>query len=63
MEIAMTKNLAEFAVNELEKAIIEANHKMANAANKHYVNRLKAEMVQLLTNVEYSKYAEGRIGR
>lgn len=44
----MTKELAEFAVNELEKAIIEAQHKLANEANKHYVARLKREMVEML---------------
>jgi intergrase/recombinase len=45
----LTKELAEFAVNELEKAIIEAQHKLANQANKEYVARLKREMVELLS--------------
>lgn len=44
----LNKAQAEFAVNELETAIIEATHKLANEANQHYVNRLKAEMVQFL---------------
>lgn len=41
----MTKHDAELLVAQFERAVIEAQHKLANAANRAFVARLRAELV------------------
>ncbi len=44
----MTRQSAEAVVNKFEQAVIEAQHKFANAANKAFVTRLRNELIQML---------------
>lgn len=56
------KEVAEFAVNELEKAIIEAQI-TETQGNQIYVDRLKRELVEVIMTGSYQQYANNRIGK
>lgn len=44
----MSRSEAEVLVAQFERAVIEAQHKLANDANRHFVARLRKDLVDKL---------------
>lgn len=47
----MDKDMAEKLVDQFARAVTEANTKLANDANRHYVARLRSELIEFLTGL------------
>lgn len=56
------REVAQFAVDELEKAIVKAQT-IPTVDNCSYVTRLKAELVEVIMTGSYQKFASNRIGK